>query len=273
MAPALARIGLVFHCSRFVVLSTWFWILAAEGFAQDADPKRLARELEELRTRQTAVEQKLEEVLRTVQSLEASRLPPRVSPAPVSVPSVIDITGAPFQGSITAPLTLIEFSDYECGFCRRHVSQTLPLIEQNYIRTGKVKYVFKNFPVDQHKLAFNAHQAAACAGDQGKYWEMHDRLFANPTALLALPEQATALGLAMPIFRQCLDTGKHAARIRSDVAEGRATGLKGTPMSYIGFSGADSKVHPIQVITGAKQYSVFAQALDALLAQAGKNRW
>jgi protein-disulfide isomerase len=262
----------VLHRSRFVVLTIFVCVFSAEGFAQDADAKRLARELEELRTRQAAVEQKLEEVLRTVRSLEDFRVPPRLPPVPVAASRVIDITGAPFQGSSTAPLTLIEFSDYECGFCRRHVRQTLPLIEENYIRSGKVKYVFTNFPVDQHKLAFNAHQAAACAGDQGKYWEMHDRLFANPAALMALPEQGRALGLAMPIFQQCLETGKYAARIRSDVAEGRAAGLKGTPMFYIGFSEAGSKVHPIQVITGAKLYAVFAEALDGLLAQAGKNR-
>ena len=260
----------MFHRGRFVVLMIAVWVLSAEGFAQDADAKRLARELEELRARQTAVEQKLEEVLRTLRSLEAAGGPPRASPA--AAPGAIDITGAAFRGSTTAPVTLIEFSDYECGFCRRHVTQTLPLIEQNYIRSGKVKYVFKNFPGDKHKLAFNAHQAAACAGDQGKYWEMHDRLFANPAALAALPAQAAALGLAEPSFRQCLDSGKYAARIRSDIAEGRAAGLKGTPMFYIGLSGADSKVQPVQVITGAKQYAVFAQALDALLAQAGKNR-
>jgi protein-disulfide isomerase len=247
-------------------------MLAAQAFAQDPDAKRLARDIEELRVRQTAVEQKLEEMLRTLRGLEAGGFPSRALPAPASAPGPIDITEAPFRGSTAAPVTLIEFSDYECGFCRRHVSQTLPLIEQNYIRSGKVKYVFKNFPGDKHKLAFNAHQAAACAGDQGKYWEMHDRLFANPAGLGALPDQAAALGLAMPLFRQCLDTAKHAARIRSDIAEGRAAGLRGTPMFYIGLSPADSRVQPLQVITGAKQYAVFAQALDAVLAQAGKNR-
>jgi protein-disulfide isomerase len=258
--------------TRFVVLTTLFWILAAAAFAQDADARRLSREVEELRARQTAVEQKLEDVLRTLRSLEAAGVPARAVPAAAAGPGPIDIRGAAFRGSTTAPLTLIEFSDYECAFCRRHVSQTLALIEQNYIRSGKVRYVFKNFPGDKHKLAFNAHQAAACAGDQGKYWEMHDRLFTNPAGLGALPEQAAALGLALPLFRQCLETEKHAARIRSDIAEGRAAGLRGTPTFYIGLSTADSRVRPIRVITGAKQYAVFAQTLDALLAQPADNR-
>jgi protein-disulfide isomerase len=250
----------VFHRNRFVLLNILFWVLANNAFAQDAEIKRLAAQLEELKKRQTAIEQKLDEVLRTV----------RPSPTGATARVTLNVAGAAFKGSPTAPVTLIEFSDYECGFCRRHVGQTLPLIEQNYIRPGKVKYVFKNFPVDQHKLAFNAHQAAACAGDQGKYWEMHDRLFASPSALAGLPQQAAALGLAIPVFQQCLDSGKHAGKIRSDFAEGRAAGVKGTPMFYLGFSASDGRVQIVQTITGAKQYSVFAQALDALLAQAGK---
>ena len=88
------------------------------------------------------------------------------------------ITGEPTKGSPTAKVTLIEVSDYHCPFCRRHMQQTQPQIDSDYINTGKVRYVFVDYPIEQlHPEAFKAHEAANCANDQGKFWEMHAKLF------------------------------------------------------------------------------------------------
>jgi protein-disulfide isomerase len=97
---------------------------------------------------------------------------------------VLNLKGDPFKGEKNAKVTLVEFSDYQCPFCARHVRATLPPLESEYIATGKIKYVFRNFPIASiHPLAFKAHEAANCSGEQDKYWEMHDRLFANSKAL------------------------------------------------------------------------------------------
>jgi protein-disulfide isomerase len=201
-----------------------------------------------------------------------------VSPAaPASPPPfrefVMSLGGADTvaaKGDKKAKVTLVEFSDYECGYCARHVKQTLPEIEKQYVKTGKLRYVFRDFPIASHKLAPKAHEAAACAGDQGKYWEMHDRLFANQTALAAtaLPIHAEVLGLDVRAFKACLDGGKHAERVRKNLADGRAAGVTGTPAYFLGLTDSDeSRLRVTKMIRGAKTYAFFKDAIETLLAQ------
>ena len=97
------------------------------------------------------------------------------------VGQMIDVSKLPARGGDHAVVTLIEFSDYECPFCIRHVQQTMPQLEQNYIQPGKIRYVFKDFPIDaNHPQAIRAHEAAHCALEQNKFWELHTRLFSPP---------------------------------------------------------------------------------------------
>ncbi len=146
----------------------------------------------------------------------------------------------------------------------------MPQIETEYIKTGKVKYVVLDFPLESiHKNAFKAAEAARCAGDQGKFWEMHDRLFANQQALAPnnLPQHAQALGLDVPTFQQCLDGGKYAAEIRKDLAEGQKAGVTGTPGFFLGMTSPnDSKVKTLKVLKGAQPYASFKEAIDSLLS-------
>ncbi len=95
----------------------------------------------------------------------------------------VEIGKSPVLGDKNAKVTIIEFSDYECPFCGRHYQQTYPQIKKNYIDTGKVKMSFKDFPLSFHQSAQKAAEAARCAGDQGKYWEMHDKLYSNQESL------------------------------------------------------------------------------------------
>ncbi len=131
--------------------------------------------------------------------------------------------------------------------------------------------MFRDWPIESlHPFAFKAAEAAQCAGEQGKYWEMHDRLFANQ-ALLApaeLTKHAQAIALDATAFQQCLDSGKHAARIRKDLAEGQAAGVTGTPAFFVGWTVAgQATVKTVKDLRGAIPYAAFKQALDGLLAE------
>ena len=144
----------------------------------------------------------------------------------------------------------------------------MPQIEKDYIDTGKMKYVFMDFPLPMHGQAMKASEAALCAGDQDKFWEMHDRLFANQNALSpeALSKHAEALGLDTTQFKECLDSGKHAAQIKAAMAEGQKAGITGTPGFLLGFIEADGKVKATRKIPGAVAYAIFKATIDEMLS-------
>jgi len=146
----------------------------------------------------------------------------------------------------------------------------LPQIENEYIKTGKVKYVVLDFPLESiHKHAFKAAEAARCAGDQDKFWEMHNRLFANQQAVAPnnLTQYAQALGLDMPKFQQCLDSGKYAPDIRKNLAEGQKAGVTGTPGFFLGMTNPnDSKIKALGALKGAQPYASFKEIIDNLLS-------
>ena len=115
----------------------------------------------------------------------------------------------------------------------------MPQIDNDYVKTGKIRYVLREFPLESiHPLAFKAAEAANCSGEQGKYWEMHDRLFANQNALAAqqLSGHADAVGLDGQKFKTCLDSGKYAAKLRKDLADAQKAGATGTPTFFIGLT-------------------------------------
>lgn len=125
-----------------------------------------------------------------------------------------------------------------------------------------------DFPLAMHKNAFKASEAGLCAGDQGKFWEMHDRLFANQQTLNPedLIKHAEALGLDAAKFKECLDSGKHAADIKKVMAEGAKAGITGTPAFLLGFVQPDGKVKAVKKISGAQPYNAFKDAIDGLLS-------
>lgn len=146
----------------------------------------------------------------------------------------------------------------------------MPQIDRDYIKTGKLIYIFKDFPLEAiHPQAFKAAEAAECSREQDKYWEMHDMLFANMRALGTddLLKYATTLGLDIPKFQQCLESGKYAPEIRSDMEEARKAGISGTPGFLLGFIQPDGKVRAVSKITGARPYAAFKEEIDRLLSQ------
>ena len=234
------------------------------AFTQTSEElKALRKELESLKQGQSAIQKELQEIKTLLRGRVAA--PP---PEPQNV--VLSVKDDPFKGEKDAKITLVEFSDYQCPFCSRHFRETIPQIEREYIATGKIKYVFRNFPIASiHPLAFKAAEAANCAGEQGKYWEMHDRLFANQNLLGVkdLPNHAKTVGLDLTNFQQCLDSGKHASKIRSDLADGQKAGVQGTPTFFLGLTEPnDVNVKAARIIRGAQPYAAFKEAIDSLLS-------
>ena len=170
----------------------------------------------------------------------------------------VDISNSYFKGEEDAPVTMIEFSDFQCPFCGRFFTQTLPLIQEQYINAGKVKFVYKDFPLESiHPMALPAALAARCAGEQGKFWEYHDMIFENQ-ALLSdsiLRQWASDLGLNTANFNSCLDSQKYLSEIRQDLQEGEAAGVRGTPGFLVNG----------QLISGAQPFSAFQQAIESQL--------
>jgi protein-disulfide isomerase len=182
----------------------------------------------------------------------------------------LSLDGAPAMGDVKAPLAIVEFGDYQCPYCGLHASETLPQIVTGYVKAGKVRYFFKDFPVESlHPQAFKAAEAARCAGEQGKYWGMHDRLLKDQQTLSVeqLPAYALALDLDIPQFQQCLDNGTYDAQIRKDVQEGREKHVPGTPDFFLGtLDGQGARMKVVTVLHGYLAYSVFQKALDQILS-------
>jgi protein-disulfide isomerase len=146
----------------------------------------------------------------------------------------------------------------------------VPQIDADYVKTGKLKYVTRDFPLESiHPQAFKAAEAAHCANEQGKYWEMHERLFQNQRQLGAsdLAAHAQALGLDGGKFQSCLDSAKYTARIRKDLADGTRAGVRGTPTFFLAVQeGNDPRLRVVRVIRGAQPFAGFKEAIESALA-------
>ena len=163
-------------------------------------------------------------VVLAIAAAAAQQLPPRPE---------IATAGYPARGPATAPVTIVEFSDFECPFCGRFYP-TLKAVEKIYL--NRVRIVYRQFPLRKmHPNAQKAAEASLCAGEQGRFWEMHDSLFEDQEHLTvdALKARAVALKLDTAAFGACLDSGKQAAAIDKDIAEGAKAGVTGTPTIFI----------------------------------------
>lgn len=198
----------------------------------------------------------------------------RVPSAPSAPPAPLD-PGAPSVGVVApvsdqdhvrgdknAPVTIIEYSDYECPFCSRFHPTLVQLLNEY---KGKVKWVYRHFPLSSiHPNAQKAAEAAECAGEQGKFWEMSDKMFEKQAMGLGptqLPTLATEAGVKdLKKFNDCLSSGKYAARVASDLASGEAAGVTGTPGSIVlGPNGEQ------ELIPGALPYESVKQIVESML--------
>jgi protein-disulfide isomerase len=168
----------------------------------------------------------------------------------------------PVLGDKNAPITLIEFSDYECPFCKRHFTQTFPQIKEKYIDTGKVKYIFRDYPLPFHDpMATQQAMAAECVREQGgdkSYFAYHDSLFENTTSngqgmeKSKLYELAEDAGVNKATFTECLDSEKYKDEVAKDIADGQKAGVNGTPAFLVNG----------QLISGAQSFAAFEQVIE-----------
>ena len=239
------------------LVSAGLLLIPAAFGSSDDEVQQLRKEVEALRSSQR-------EIQKNVQIIKDILMGKQAPLEDVFISTV----GAPDLGEKTAKVTMVEFSDYQCPFCGRYATQTMAQVIDEYVKTGKVHYVFRNFPLEQiHANAEKAAEAAACAGDQGKYWEAHDRFFKNQSALDAkeMKGHAVVLGLDPEKFQQCLDTGKYAAKVKADLAEGQKYNVRGTPAFFFGTEVKDSKLHAVKFLSGAQPIDKFKEVIDGLL--------
>jgi protein-disulfide isomerase len=186
------------------------------------------------------------------------------APQPQAAPTVkADVAeGRYVTGDKNAPVTIVEFSDYQCPFCKRFYDQTEQQLIDTYVKTGKVKYSVRHFPLGFHQNAQKSAEAAECAGQQGKFWEMHKVLFqysqADGTGLNVpdLKKYAADLKLDTAKFNSCLDNGETASIVQKDMSDGQAAGVSGTPSFYVNG----------KQLVGAQPFNMFQETIDAELA-------
>jgi protein-disulfide isomerase len=196
---------------------------------------------------------------------EQQQQPPPEPAGPVDVPE----DGAAFViGDPIAPVTIVEFTDYQCPFCARHATQTMPQIKANFVDTGQVRYVIMDFPiVNNHPQATKAAEAARCAGDQDAYLAMHDALFTNQQqwsgntqAASLFIDYAGQIGLEVAAFTECLESDRYEAAVLANLQTGVDLGIRGTPSFFLnGY-----------FVNGAQPYELFEQAIGELAAETGR---
>ena len=186
----------------------------------------------------------------------------------------LDISDDPALGSEEAVVTLIEFSDYECPFCIRHFTQTMPEISKQMIETGRVHYVFRDFPISSiHPEAIAAHEATRCAAEQGLFWELHVRMFSpsGTHTAEAIESHAEAVGVDLDAFRACLASDRMVPLIEDSVATAARLGANGTPAFFIGLRNPETnQVRLVQPISGAVPYAEFERVVSAVEAMAAR---
>jgi protein-disulfide isomerase len=172
-------------------------------------------------------------------------------------------------GRSDAPLTLLEFTDYQCPYCRRFQSETWPLLKKNFIDTGKLRFIVRDLPLQFHSAARPAAEAAHCAGEQGKFWEMHHALLtgSDPLNAAGIDRRAREVGLDLGRLHSCMQADRYEAAIARNVAAADALEIRGTPAFVLGrmeHGGLEG-----QLVEGAQPYSEFEAALRQLLAAPG----
>lgn len=254
--------------ARIILVVAALAALSSTGDAQQtaAETQALQKRIAALEAGQQAILKELQEIKALLQARPAATPPLAAAALPPGTP--LSIANAASRGNAKAKLTLVEFSDFECPFCGRYSRDTYSQIQREYVDTGKVRYVFRHLPLENlHPQAFGAAVAGECARVQGKFWEMHDRLFSNQRALAppGLLKSAEAVGLDATAFQQCLASDVPKKKVRQDIADAEALGSNATPAFFFGVEEKDGKVRVLQKIVGAKTFPVFKTALDTIL--------
>jgi protein-disulfide isomerase len=184
------------------------------------------------------------------------------------LPSVTEVSGELFRGEPSATVVIIEYGDFECVFCRRFANDTYPQIRDAYIRTGRVRFYFRDLPLEIHPFAMSSALSTRCAIEQGKFWQMHDELLRGEVHLTAddIDRHAKTIGLDVRKLKACMASGRHADTIRSSVQSAGKMGVKGTPTFFIGSLDPNGTTVTVRkALRGSQPFDDFKAALDPLL--------
>jgi len=203
----------------------------------------------------------------TTMFVNESAVPAEMPSTPVTVAN-ITTSNAPMIGSENATVTVVEFSDFQCPFCASFFDNTLSQIKTEYVDTGKIKFIYKHYPLDFHQNAKVASVASECAKEEGKFWEYHNILLSNQTEWETLSGNETSevfanyadtLGLDPNKFHTCLGSMKYERTVDSDLEEGSLLGVSGTPAFFIGTEGKYT------LVEGAQPFEIFKQVIDDIM--------
>lgn len=186
----------------------------------------------------------------------------------VGLTKPMNLAGVPTQGNLGSKVTVVEFSDFQCPFCGKFARDSFPVLSKNYIKTGKVRWAFRHLPLERlHPLAVGAAKAAACAGQQDRFWEFHDLAFLSQRlGTEDLMKHALTIGLDRDRFDACIeDAGSKA--VARDLADATALNASSTPVFFIGRTLPDGSVKLSRRLAGAISASQFASLIDAELAK------
>jgi protein-disulfide isomerase len=200
-----------------------------------------------------------------VQLARAMAPQPAAAPAPPEKVHMNVGNGWYFIGRADAPVTLVEFADYQCPFCKRFHTDAYAELKKNYIDTGKVRFVSRDLPLEFHPFAMKAAEAARCAGDQNKYWELRDALYSNvaPPNEEVIKKAVQSLSLDAKGFQACLDSDKYKADVQKDASEAATLQISGTPTFVLAKSAKD-KLDGVRIV-GAQPFAAFQAAIEGLL--------
>ncbi|NOY54177.1 MAG: DsbA family protein [Deltaproteobacteria bacterium] len=236
--------------------------LIGSFFYSRARNRALTEELEKLQQEITALKTssaKTENLLAAINK--------RLNPPPKT--TWIGIDDDPMLGKKDAPVTIIEFSEFQCPYCARFALNTFPEIRKKYIDTGKVRFVFRNYPLAFHKNAAKAAEAGACAAEQGMFWNLHDILFQHHDTLTQenLNRYGKEAGLFMDDYLFCMESGKHTVEIQKDIRDGKRAGVTGTPSFFIGVTRKDGRIKGT-ILRGSEPFAAFRSLIEEKLQEA-----
>ena len=249
---------------KFVLFLMFLFGLQTPTYAADADwlANEVLTQLSELRREIQSMKKQIKVLQSDVTTLK-NKVDSTVDKAAITS---FDFKDGNILGDENAEIALVEFTDYQCPYCSRHAKGTFEKIKQIYIDTGILQYMVRDYPLSFHKQAESAAVAAACAAEQGKYWDMHKTLFENPGKVKQreFTLLAKQLGLNTNDFEKCLDDPEQLEDVRKDVALANNIGITGTPAFLIGRL-KEGKMIELKAMAGAQPFSSFSRVIDAMI--------
>jgi len=250
-----------------VVLGAFLSSPLAASPSSNQGQEAILHQLTALRQELKVLRQEVGQLRQAVSEINRSAVTPPPAPqAPPSVPVAVSLGDGPSLGDPHAQVAVVEFTDFQCPFCRRFHTQTFDQLKNAYIETGKIRYLVRHFPLSFHAHAKPAAVAATCAGKQGQYREMQHALFTNQRRLGPdlYSELAASLKLKEEAFHACLQDPAQLKAVDTDQQYGQRIGVRGTPNFFIGRIQDGKLVHATR-LSGAQPFSIFARNLDPLL--------